>query len=43
MMLNTALAEVSACRIDGVIDAVFFMEIDPDKGRGLSDNDGWSK
>jgi hypothetical protein len=40
VVLDTPFAEINACGINGVIDAVFFMEVDSDKGRGFSDNGG---
>jgi|GEM_PF-2694845 len=39
-MLNAALAEIAACGINGMVNAVLFVVVDADEGSGFGD-DGW--
>lgn len=40
-MLDAAFAEVAACCVNGMPDAVFFVIVDADEGGGFGEDDGW--
>jgi hypothetical protein len=40
-MLDTAFAQVAACGIDRVPDAVLFVVVDADEGGGFGDDECW--
>ena len=41
VMLDASLAEVAACGIDGLVNAVLFVVIDADEGGGFGDDGRW--